>query len=283
MALSRDGLLAGMSNLNPSQNQQVAQGLGAQNTFAQKQQAGQAYMGGQSLGKPQVAQMGAQLAGQKAGANLNAAQSTVQQQQQIGQVGLQQQQQQAQAQLGEKRIGLQKKQRELDNGLAKLGEEAKNKLFTANLAFQKDEMGYTAFNERQLLDWQVTKAKSVQDLYNYQQQVQQVSQRKLQYLKAAQQKVVQEINNNAKDKMMSQDQATQEKLLRAKLGLETQLQEEQRKAQNRAAMISSGIKMAGFAPLIVPIATAAYVAKAVGLGNNPVNNTLNQVTGGNVF
>lgn len=236
LPISKTGLLAGMSSMAPQVNQQVAQGVGDQAAFAQKQQAGQAYMGGQQLGKPQVAQMGTQLAGQKAGANLAAAQSTLQQQQQIGQVGLQAQQQQAQAQIGEKKLGLQKKQRELENSLESMGEEVKNKLFSQNLAFQKDELGRTAWNERQLADWKVRQAKDIQDLQNYQQQVRQISARKQQLLKTAHAKIVQELQNISANSTLNADMQTKERLMRAKVAMEEKIADEKRAAANRAGM-----------------------------------------------
>ena len=147
-----------------SMRQQVAQAPGPLTT-AQQQQAG----------AQQAATMGSQ--------RLQAAQQGIQQQAQMGQMGLQQQAQQSKEKLAERQLGLRTKQRNLENQLASMGEQVKQKLFDSNMTFQRDELGRTAWNERQLADWVVKKAKSVEDLRNYQMKVAQISNVKCSTLK----------------------------------------------------------------------------------------------------
>lgn len=232
--ISREGLMAGMSNLAPQQNQQMAQSLGSQSSIQQKQQAGGAFaLTGQTMGKPQAQQAATQQAAQKGQANLAAAQSTVQQQGQLGQMALSHQAQMNQSQVQERQLGLQKKQRELENSLASLGENAKKEIFDSNMQFQKDELGRTRLNEQQLMDWKITQMKNANELAAFKQQVAQMSARKMQYLRTLHAKLSQKIEQNAKAEMGEQDRATQERILRLKLSTETSMMNEQRDAQRR--------------------------------------------------
>jgi hypothetical protein len=54
----------------------------------------------------------------------------------------------------------------------------KSDLYDGNLKFQKDELGRTMFNERQLVDWAITKARNEEEFENYQQIASQMLERK---------------------------------------------------------------------------------------------------------
>jgi hypothetical protein len=204
-----------------------------------------ANLGGQPMSKQVVANTAAEQAGTMASNKLAAAQSTVQQQGQLGQQGLANKQAMDAQKLNERKLGLQTKQRQLSNQLNFLGEDAKQKIFDSNLSFQKDALGRTQFNERQLLDWKITQAKDVQDLQAYEQKVRQLSARKQQYLKASHAKVVAELENVSNSKILSADMQSRERLMRAKNQLETDIADERNRAANRAGMMGAAGTIVG--------------------------------------
>jgi len=233
MALDRTNLLNTMASQAPLQQKQATTSMGAASQASMRQQVAQAPG---PLTTAQQQQAGAQQAATMGSQRLQAAQQGIQQQAQIGQMGLQQQAQQSKEKLAERQLGLRTKQRNLENQLASMGEQVKQKLFDSNMTFQRDELGRTAWNERQLADWVVKKAKSVEDLRNYQMKVAQISKRKMQYLKTAQQKLTQALEQASTDKMQALDQASRERIARAKIEIERQLREEADAAASRGAM-----------------------------------------------
>ena len=186
---SRANALQGLASSMPVANQQAAQGMQeAQKTQMQSQFAAQ-NLGGGPTSRTTAQAAGAQQAAAQGAIATSAQQSNQNQQVQMGQLGLAEQQRQASEVLGKRKLGVQEKQRQLETKLAQLGEAAKQELFDKNMSFQQDELGRTQFNNRQLLDWTLTKAKTQEEFAGYQQKVMEASRRKTQVLQAAKNKL----------------------------------------------------------------------------------------------
>jgi hypothetical protein len=191
------------------------------------------------LNTAQSQQLGAQARAQAGQTDLAAAEQTQKQTAQMGNMGLAEQAQTNQAALAGRRLGIQQKRRDLENKLAALSENIKTQLLDNTIAFQQDELGRTQWNERQLLDWKLRQAKDTNDLYNYRQQVQQVSSRKMQALKTAHARIKDALANDAAKNNQELDQASRERMARAKVELERKMQEAANDAANRAAMFGA--------------------------------------------
>jgi hypothetical protein len=78
----------------------------------------------------------------------------------------------------ETRQVLQEKGRENEQRLFNLSATLKAELYDNQMKFQKDELGRTLLNERQLADWAIMRAKNEEDLQKYEQITQQTLQKK---------------------------------------------------------------------------------------------------------
>lgn len=227
-----------MSQQAPGQNQQVVQGMD-QAREAQLRQAAQTapVTGAQALGAATQQQRQQNVA--------QGAQANLQQQQQLGAMEANQQQAQNQQNLFNRQQGLQKKQRDLEGQLSKLGEEAKQKIWDQNLKFEKDELGRTSFNDRQLLDYAIMNAKSDEDLANFEQQMNFESEKRMETLRAAQAKIKQSLQQGFDDYNQTLDAEQKMKLVQAQQALDRKMKEEANKAANRAAMFGAAGTIAG--------------------------------------
>ena len=233
MALSD---LSGLAASFPTANKAAADSMKAGQTAAFRQNVANA---AGPVSTTQLQQTAGQARAQSGQADLSAAEQTQKQMGQLGGLALQGQAQTNQQGLADKRLGIQQKRRDLENSLASLSEDIKTKLIDQTIAFQQDELGRTQWNERQLLDWKLRQATDVNDLYNYRQQVQQVSARKMQALKTAHAKIVSVLSNETSAEMQNLDQASKEKMYRAKVELERKMKEAANDAANRAAMFGA--------------------------------------------
>jgi hypothetical protein len=254
-----------LAQQNPAQNLRVAQGLQAGRVAGMQQQVAQAPVAG-----PRAAQaLGAQQAAQAGQINLQAQQQTVQQQQQIGQAALEAQRGQASLELGAKDLQRRKRADELTGKLYQLDKGLKNKLLDESIAFEKDEMGRTLFNERQLLDYKLQSAKSDVEFQKYEQQMQELSTRRMTMLKIAYQKVQQELSQAQEMTQQQLSQAQTKRLVEAKRALEEKMAREAARRKNRAAMIGAVGAVAGavVGTLIAPGAgTVAGASLGGGVG-----------------
>lgn len=233
---TRSQQLQQLSSQMPGQTALSAQGAQA-GQQAQTQQAIQAaVMGGSQVSAGQIQQAGAQQTQQRGQIANQAAQQQAQQQMQLGQMGLQEQQMSYRQNLANKQISLSQENRQMTQQLSQLNIALKGELIDKQEQFQKDEMGRTLFNERQLMDYQLNKATSEQDMYNYEQQVQQASQKRMQLLKAAQAKIIQQMEQANQLYNQQQNEKTQQDLLKYKQQIELKIQREKANAANRAAM-----------------------------------------------
>ena len=259
-----------LSKNAPVDNQQVVKGMD-QAREAQFRQAAQAA----PAGAPQAAQqLGAQTQQARQQTLAQGAQQNMETQQKLGSLEANQQQMQNQQDLFNRQQGLQKKQRGLENQLASLNEEAKKKIFDDNMKFEKDELGRTTFNDRQLLDYAILNAKSDEDLANFEQQMNFESEKRMNTLRAAQAKIKQSLEQGYDDYNQTLDAAQKMKLVQAQQALEQKMKEESNKAANRASMfgaagtIGGAVAGAAIGSAVPGVGTAAgaMVGSSIGSG-----------------
>lgn len=140
--------------------------------------------------------------------------------------------------LAEMQDTLSKQTRENEGRLFQLDQRLKDNLLDKQLTFQKDELGRALFNERQLADYKLATAKSQEDLKNYQQMVQQETQKKLQILEFAHNKMKQELANTMKLEESRKNNELKIRLQRAINEAEKKIAKEKADAANRAGMAS---------------------------------------------
>lgn len=262
--------LQGLQQAMPVANQRIAQGMKAAQNVQLQQQLGGARPQPMPANRAAVQQLGAQQAGQQGASALGLAEQQQKQQAALGQQANQEQQRQNQQALASKQRSLQQTQRGLEKQIFGLSEELKDKLLDSQLAFKKDELGRTVFNERQLADYAIMKAKSDEDFAAFEQQSTQASQKRMSMLKLAQQKVQQELDQRSRLSDSVADQNTKKNLAIAKQQLERKIADEKTKQRNRAMMFQAGGMLAGAAigTLIAPGAgTAAGASLGGGAGS----------------
>lgn len=255
----------------PIQNQQVAQGLQAAQTVGLQAQLGEAARAGQPIGARQIAAAGAQQVAGQAQIQQQAAQQTVKQQQQVQQLGMQEEQMTQKKALADRAMRLQRQQRQSEASLFGLNEGLKNRLMDDQLKFQTDELGRTLFNERQMLDYAVSKAKSAEDFANYQQKVTILAKRKSQALQTAHARIEQALKQEFTKSESAKDRDLQTKLIKQKLALEEKIKKAQADAANRAAMFNAagtiiGAGLGAAASIFVPALAPALISGGAALG-----------------
>ena len=181
-------------------------------------------------------QGGASLASGSGQQQAKLAQQSVSLAGQTGQAGLQSQQQASTQDLAERKLALDTQKTDLSNRLADLSEDTKNKILDDNLSFKRDEAGRAYLNERQLADWAVTKAKSQEDLLNYQQQAQQAYKQKAALLDAARNKIMQQMQNDEKLREQGVTLSRDTQLAQAKADLDQQIAANERAQQQSASI-----------------------------------------------
>jgi len=197
------------------------------------------------LAPGQVQQAGAEAVQQQAKAQAEARQQEAQMAVGVQEARLGQQAMGQRDVMQQRKLALGASLRNAENSLAALSMTTKQQMFDATMQFEQDELGRTIFNERQLLDYAISKAKDVEDLQNYEQTVGQMSERRMRLLQAAQAKIQQELQQAYQ---MEENELTQEHklgLARAKAALEAKMQQEKADAANRAAMFNGIFTIAG--------------------------------------
>ena len=251
--------LSALSQQMPGQNQKVATGLQEAAKTQMRQQLG----GIGPMAPQQVQAIGQQAAAAKGQAGLQVQQQQVQQEQKLGQMALTQEQQDKQVQLQARQLDLAKRARVNSQMLNNLDSSLKTKLTDEQFQFQKDELGRTLFNERQLMDYKIQTAKSDLDLRDFEDKFRQASQRRIMLLKAAQAKVEQEMKQSFTKGQQELDQASKEKLTRAAWELKEKIRREQADQANRASMFSAGGAILGaVAGVALTVVTAGAAAPA---------------------
>lgn len=231
----------------PGENKQVVTGLQEAAKSQMQAQLGGAQPLGQPMGIRQVQQLGAQATAAQAQPILQVQQQAQQQAAKLGQLSLEEKQQQIQKQLQERQFNIQRGQREMESQLGTLNKELKQRLLDDQVSFQKDELGRTLFNERQLLDYKLATAKSGVEIRELEQKMRQTSQRKLQMLKTAQAKLIQGLGQEFQKGQQELDQEQRKRLIQAKVEIDKKIAREQANARNRGSMFSAIGTLAGVA------------------------------------
>lgn len=231
-----------LANQLPVANSRVATGMQAARDL-QLQNAAAAAPATMSSGA--IQQAGAQQAATAGQQQVAQAQNNLEQQTQVGQLGLNQQKAESQNTLGQLQMG--QKNEELGNlqRLGSIDEQAKQELYDTQMQFAKDESGRTLFNQRQLLDYAASKAQGDEQFKNYTQQAQQLNARKMQLMETAYNKVTADLDSQFKQAEQGKDQKAMQEIKQRKQDLSRQMTAEKNKAANNTAMWSTGVGIAG--------------------------------------
>lgn len=248
-----------MAQSMPGQNKTIAQGIDEARKTTMQQAIAQTTATKSTAPAQAIGAQQAQAQGQTA---LSLQQTNQQQQANLGSTFLQQEREASANRLQAQAIDNNAKNFQEANRLGQLDANLKNQLFDSNLQFQKDELGRTIFNERQLMDYKLATAQSDEDLANYEQQVKQQSDRRMQMLQTAHAKIDQEMQQSFAKGQQHLDQQHMKTLYEAKVALDKKILAEKNKAANRAAMFSAGGSILGMAAGAAIIATGGLAAPA---------------------
>ena len=213
----------------PVANQRIAQGLQASRDLQLQQAVGRAPA--TTAIQPAASQLGGAMAAQAGQQQLAMAEQGMQQQGQVAQAGLEEQRRAAEQRLGGQREAGREQELQNAHKFAQISEQAKREIFDQRMQFSKDDMGRTFFNERQLADYAALKARNEEAFKNYAQQADQLHQRKMQMLQAAQDKLEEAMKN----KYLLERQGMDNQQLLELAQLEKAAKEEQIRAKKRAA------------------------------------------------
>lgn len=251
MTTTRANKLEKLAMSLPGANQKIAQG---QQAARQVQLQEQIKNVPQGMGGPGLAQqMGAQQAQQAGQIQLGAQQKNIAQAQQVGQMGLQQMGRQERQVGAQQQLQLNDQQRKFADEISKLDTRYKNQLLDDQLVFRKDEANRTLFNDRQLLDFAASKARSREEFLTYQQGVQNVLKKEIYMLEAAQNKIIQSLQQDftrSETKLNREHKAKLKKLVE---NMQKEIERKKKEAKNKAA-IWSGVGQ------IIGGAAAAYAS-----------------------
>lgn len=172
--------LRNLSAQFPVANQQVANQQTAGRDL--QLQSAVARVPASNVGAAPTTQLGAGMAQQAGQQQVQGVQQGVQQQQQVAQLGAQQINQENQARTAGLQSGLAEQKMDAATRLANLDSKLKQDLYDKQMSFEKDELGRSVMNQRQLADYALLSAKSGEELSNYSQKVEQANKRKLSLL-----------------------------------------------------------------------------------------------------
>lgn len=217
--------LMSVAKAMPVANQQVASQQKAARDLQLMQAAARKQAGTSNVASAQqVGAVQAQQAGQQ-----QVAQATQQvaQQGQVAQMGQQANVADIQQKLAGLRMGSEEQRQKDVERLGNLSESAKQEVFDSRVNFQRDEMGRTLLNERQLADFATTQAVSAEQFQNYAQSSQQAHEMRISMLETAQRRISQELQIAQAGNEQALDQAQVKQLKQA----ENALNERVRKAK----------------------------------------------------
>lgn len=236
-----------LANAMPVRNAQAAAGIKQANDLGVQALANQATGAADKVANVKQAsqQVGAAQTAATGQKQVAQAQQQVQQAGQIGSAGLQEQAATAQNALATKKLNLDKEHLTNTNRLAALSRDLKQKLFDDNMTFKRDETGRAFFNDRQLCDWAVTKAKSQEEFKNYQQKVMQAYDRKMQMLEVAHRKILQAIDQASRQNVQIAQYQGNKALYKAKAAMEAKIAELGDKRKAAGQMWGTGLGVVG--------------------------------------
>jgi hypothetical protein len=253
--------LAGVQG--PQMPQQLADSRRAAQQIAMQRQVSQmpTAPGTPPVGPEAAAQLGQQAAQER---GQIATQQMAQQGQQAVQAGQAQVQGEAvQAQQAAQERGLDRTriQRDLENEFSQMARGAKSELYDRGMQIQRDETNQAILNERQLIDFALSKGVSEEQWKDYEQAAFQATQRELQMMEAAMRTIEQRLQQESQKSRTEINQNLQRELAEAKAALERSIQRKQARAANRGA-IFSGVGMIAGAAVMAPAGPAGMAVGA---------------------
>lgn len=256
--------LQNLSSSLPIANQKVAAGQSAARQMQVQQAVKQAPVGANI---PQAAQQTGQAVAENVGQQaVQAAGQNLQQQQQVGQVGLQEQQTQNRATGASLQQGVQEQQMDNVQKLAQLDSKLKQDIYDRNMTFQKDELGRTALNENQMADYARLSATSDEQFKNYQQQANQASQRQLALMDTAYKKIIEDLDFRYQKAKQAGDQQTMRDVETMRTQTAARMDREKARAANSAAAWAAGGMILGGVTGAAMGQTAASTGAGAGFG-----------------
>jgi hypothetical protein len=154
-----------------------------------------------------AATTGAALASSSADTTNKLSLQAGEQQKQVGALGLAERARAGQQALADQTLGLEQQKMGDVERLARVSQEAKQELYDAQMQFQKDEMGRTLFNERQLVDYAAKNARSNEEYQNYAHRADKAHQRNLQAMQTIYKKMEEELQFEYSKDKQEMDQA----------------------------------------------------------------------------
>jgi hypothetical protein len=259
-----------MNLAQPGQNQGLLDQQKATQQIQMQQAIGQMSQAGQSFRRtPFTQQMGTQAQSAFGQAQVQAAQKDLQQQSQVAGAIQQEQGQEIQSGLQKRQQASKTRLRSITNQIGTLSNNLKQDIFDKQTQFQKDELGRTYWNERQLADWKIKQVKSDEELAEFEQNISQEFEKKMALLQASEKSIRQRLEQEMQKSEQDQDQALMQRLQNAEIELQRKQQKAQaRAAQNAMIMGAAGtIIGAGIGTWIAPgVGTAAGASIGGGLG-----------------
>jgi hypothetical protein len=196
-------------------------------------------------GRQAIQTVGAEAAAAEGQAQLQQAQTAQTRQEQASQILIEDRELKTQKLLHDRKLSLSTSGRELEGRLQGLSERVKSDILDSNLKFEKDEVGRTLFNERQLMDWAATKAKSREDLRNFEQRITFEMKKRETILKAAHKAILAELEQTHTLKEQALGHKHKEELLIYKREIEAKMERERARRAATASMIVAGGTIAG--------------------------------------
>jgi hypothetical protein len=156
----------------------------------------------------QIGQAQAASAGQQA---IAAAQKQVESQAQVAEQAVAVERLDSQKGLAQAEMGVRQQQQDLETKLSNVSLDGKRELYDKTMEFKRDELGRTKFNEDQMDDYALSKARNEDEFRNYSQQVDLLYQRKQTLYDVQLKKVSQELQQQSqlKNQLLDQLQGTE--------------------------------------------------------------------------
>jgi hypothetical protein len=137
--------------------------------------------------------------------------------------------------------------RKSEERLASSNALAKQEIFDSAMQFKKDELGRTLFNERQLADWAVSKAKNEEELAEYEQIAHQALERKQLVFDQAWKVLEQDLQYAWQKAEQEKDYALKEKLAKMKQAYERKKEQMEAEAAAAGSLFAVGGTIVGTA------------------------------------
>ena len=271
-----------MNLAQPGQNQGLLDQQKATQQIQMQQALGQMSQAGQSSRRtPLAQQMGQQAQGAFGQSQVQAAQKDLQKQSQVAGAIQQEQGQEIQSGLQQRAQASKTRLRSITNQIGALSNNLKQDIFDKQTQFQKDELGRTYWNERQLADWKIKQVKSDEELAEFEQNISQEFEKKMALLQASEKSIRQRLEQEMQKSEQEQDQALMQRLQTAEIELQRKQQKAQARAAQNSAMLGAlgtlgGMAIAGgiiYTTVGVGAPAAAAIIGASGTGGGALGTT----------